>query len=73
MSAQMTSVCLGHGIGGISDYGYHSRARMIKLIRAYWQGQKEIADKILAAADSDFVVEQHTGIVVRKNIVRLEP
>jgi hypothetical protein len=70
MSEKMTSITLP-GTSGFADWGYLDRQKMINAYRFIARRQKEEAEKILNAADEDFIVEQHTGIHVRRNIRRI--
>jgi hypothetical protein len=70
MSEKMTSITLP-GTSGFADLGYRDRLEMIKSYRYIAGREKEEAEKILNAADGDFVVEQHTGVHVRRNIRRI--
>lgn len=70
MSEKMTSITLP-GTQGFMDWGYKSRAEMIATYRRIAERRKAEAKVILNAADSDFIVEQHIGINVRRNVVRV--
>lgn len=72
MSEQMTTIFLP-GVHGWMGYGKQSRSEMILRYRANAAYDKAQAERILAAKDSDFVVEQHTGKCVKRNRVVLQP
>ena len=70
MAEQMTSIRLA-GLSGWMNYGRKTRAEMIARYREIAYRNKIEAEAILIAADKDFVVEQHTGKCVRRNVVKL--
>ncbi|WP_025157258.1 hypothetical protein [Leifsonia aquatica] len=53
---------------GLMDYGRKTRAEMIAALRKGAERDKARADAILAASDEEFVVETHTGVLVRRNV-----
>jgi hypothetical protein len=68
MSERMTSVhlpSLGHG-SGLAHYGRQEPQVMIRRMRRNAEIAKEDAERILAAADEDFVVETYLGVHVQK-------
>ena len=67
MAEKHTTISLKNATG-FMDWGYKTREQMISYYRKSALLKKEEAETILAASDSDFVVEQHTGVHVRKNI-----
>ena len=70
MSEKMTSITLP-GTQGFMDWGYKSHAEMIAAYRGIAERQKAEAELIIAADDSEFIVEQHTGMHKRRNVVRI--
>ena len=70
MSEKMTSITLP-GTQGFMDWGYKGRAEMIATYRKIAESEKAEAELVIAAADDDFIVERHTGIHRRHNIVRI--
>lgn len=75
MAERMTCVhlpSLGHGVG-FAEYRRQSPEDMIRRLRSNAQIAKEEAERILAAADSDFAVETYTGINVQRNTEQLWP
>jgi len=70
MSEKMTSITLP-GTQGFMDWGYKNRAEMITTYRRIAERQKVEAEKVLSAADDDFIVEQHTGMHRRHNVVKI--
>ena len=74
MSARLTSIELPGCVGsGFSDWGRKTPAEMIAQLRENATITKTVVDAILAAADNDFRVETHTGVVVRRNKTILQP
>ena len=73
MSDKYTTVRVPVGEGGFCCLGYVSREQAIRTIRSHAEHDKEEAERILATADDDFVVEQHTGYHVRRNIKVIAP
>lgn len=59
--------------GGWAEYGRREPAHMIHIIRRRAQIAQEEAERILAAADEEFVVETYTGIIVQRNREQLWP
>jgi hypothetical protein len=75
MSDKLTGIylpSLGFG-SGWSEWGDHAPAEMIHKIRRNAEIAKEEADRILAAADEDFVVETYYGPFAQKNRKRIWP
>ena len=70
MSEKMTSITLP-GTQGFMDWGYKERAEMIATYRTIAERQKAEAELVIAAADSDFTVEQHTGMHRKHNVVKI--
>ena len=70
MAEKMTTISLPD-ISGIMDRGYKDREAMIKMYRRHAEHLKQEAEKVLNAEDSDFIVEQHTGVYLRKNVRRV--
>lgn len=66
MSDRMTRISLP-GSCGIADYGRRTPTEMIKLIRQYAEREKREAEAILAASDSDFLIETYVGVHVCRN------
>ena len=78
MSERMTSVRLdGEGRGmfaaGFADYGRRDPAEMIERLRKIARTERDHAQRILDAADDDFIVETYVGVHVRRNGERLWP
>lgn len=68
MSERMTSITLpglnsGHGI---ADWGRKTPEEMVERLRSYAERQKAAAERILAAAPSDFRVETYVGVHVQR-------
>lgn len=70
MSEKMTSITLP-GTQGFMDWGFKSRAEMIATYRKIAEHKKAEAELVIAAADSDFTVEQHTGMHRKHNVVKI--
>lgn len=69
----MTSVRLpGVRGSGIADWGRRTPDEMIAQLRAYARNQKAVAEAILAAADCQFEVETHIGVMVRRKVEILQ-
>lgn len=71
MSERMTSVRLRSKKCPrleFADRGLSERASMIEKMRKEAQIVKEQCEAVLAAADSDFIVETYTGIFARHGI-----
>ena len=72
MSERMTTIRID-GDDGWSNYGYLDRKTMIAAYRRQAKEKMAEAWAVLSAKDDDFVVEQHTGFHVRRNIKVLKP
>lgn len=73
MSQRLTGIKLPGVFGsGVADYGKKSISEMVDFIRAYARNQKAVAEAILAAPDSAFLIETYTGVHVRKNVETLQ-
>jgi len=70
MAERMTTISL-KGKHGLQEWGYLNKEEMIKRYKDYAQSQKIIFDEILSTPDNEFVVEQHTGVHIRRNIKKL--
>lgn len=68
MSERYTTITLpGAPAGtGYSLHGYRSVEEMIKTIRENAEQDKKVAEAVLAAADNDFRVVSHLGVIVRR-------
>lgn len=73
MSEKMTVIRLPSGkSAGFMDYGEQDAATMIAAYRGLALRQREEADEILAAADSDFRIEVVRGKIVEHPIRTLQ-
>lgn len=70
MSEQMTTIQIP-GADGRMLYGRRTRQEMISNYRAMAERKKFRLEKVLSAKDEDFIVMQHTGKCVKRNIVLL--
>lgn len=66
MSERMTS-CHAPGVGGIADSGRRTRAEMITEFRAYYQRQRDEAERALALPDEALIVETYLGPWAMRN------
>ena len=74
MAERMTSVVVpGSGHPGFADYGRQDPAAMIARLREMARSERDAAQRVLDAADEDFVVEIYTGVHVQRDRVRLWP
>jgi hypothetical protein len=74
MSERMTSVAVpSAGDIGFQEYGRHTPEEMIARHRRRAQIQLEEAQGILAAPDSEFVVETYLGVIAQRQAERLWP
>lgn len=76
MSDRLTEVYLpgDHANGrGVADWGRKSHADMVKMLKEKAAIDKEFAEKILAADNSEFIVNTYVGMHARKNIERIMP
>ncbi len=68
MSEKMTSINLPGVFGsGLADWGEKSVAEMVDQVRAHARHHKEVAEAVLAAADSDFYVSTYRGVHVQRD------
>jgi len=67
MSEKMTSISIT-GDDGLMVYGYKSRAEMISQYKTVAQHKLSQAQIVLSAKDEDFIVEQHKGVFVRRDV-----
>ena len=58
---------------GLAEWGRKTHAEMLAIYRAHAARQRAEADRILAAADEDFVVETYLGQNVQRNTMRVYP
>lgn len=73
---RMTSIQLpggGPGTGGgLGEWGRKTRAEMIAIYRKWAEHQKAEAERVLAAADADFICETYLGVNVMRNRERVD-
>jgi hypothetical protein len=67
-SIHLPSVDSLPGSTGLADWDRRTRAEMIRQYRAHAARMKQEADAVLAARDSEFIVETYLGTIVRKNV-----
>lgn len=67
MSSRLTSIRLDHQ-PGLAEWGRKTRKEMIVAYRKKAMAEKLEAERILAAKDSDFLVQTFLGIHAQRNI-----
>lgn len=74
MGERMTSVRLrGEQTGtGWAEYGRKTRSEMIAILRERARRDRELAERILAAPDEDFLVETYVGVIVQRGLLEVE-
>lgn len=72
MSERCTDVSSGPGTPGLMDLGRKTRAEMVGQYYAYYQRQREQAERALAVRSEDLVVTTFLGPVVmrKREVVR---
>lgn len=58
---------------GIAEWGRKTHAEMVATYRARAARLRAESDRILAAADEDFIVETYLGQNVQRNTMRVYP
>lgn len=74
MAERMTSVTVpGSGRVGFADYGRRDPASMIARLRKIAESERDAAQRVIDADDSQFVVETYVGVHVQRDRKRLWP
>lgn len=74
VAERMTSVEVpGSGHPGWAEYGRVEPERMIEIIRAQAERDRECAQRILDAKPDEFVVKTYTGVHVQRDVKQLWP
>jgi len=67
MTERFTDCSAPGTTAGVADYGRKTRPEMIAQYRAFFEHQRDEAERALAVPDEDLVVTTYLGSFVRKN------